>query len=109
MSRSTSPTADDLQALRERLDDVDRLLLETLRRRIDCCRNIADVKRRLGVPMMQPHRIDVVQNRAARYAAENDVDGDFLRRLYDLIIEETCRVEALVMGAVNSHANASDR
>jgi hypothetical protein len=25
------------------------------------------------------------------------VDGDFLKRLYDLLIEETCRVEDLVI------------
>ena len=47
--------------------------------------------------MMQPHRIDVVQRRAARYAEMNGLDRAFLRRLYDLIIEETCRIENLII------------
>ncbi len=88
----------DLEALRARLDAIDALLLEQLRDRIRCCLAIADYKSRHGVPMMQPQRIEVVQRRAARYGADNGIDGDFLRRLYDLIIAETCRVEALAMG-----------
>ena len=60
---------------------------------------IADVKRRDDVAMMQPHRIAVVQERAARYGAEHGIDGEFLRSLYDLIIAETCRVEDLIIGS----------
>jgi 4-amino-4-deoxychorismate mutase len=46
---------------------------------------------------MQPHRIAIVQQRAASYAAEHGIDADFLHRLYDLIIDETCRVEDVVI------------
>jgi chorismate mutase len=92
-------TSDDLERLRARLDDIDELLLDGVADRIRCCREIAAVKRSQRVPMMAPHRIAVVHERAARYGAEHGIDGDFLRRLYDLIIEETCRVETLAMGA----------
>jgi chorismate mutase len=88
----------ELERLRTELDGLDRDLLDTLRDRIRCCVRIAAVKRRHGVAMMQPHRIAIVQNRAAAYAAANDIDATFLERLYDLIIEETCRVEDLVIG-----------
>jgi chorismate mutase len=47
--------------------------------------------------MMQPHRIAIVQQRAASYAAEHGIDARFLHRLYELIIDETCRVEDLVI------------
>jgi chorismate mutase-like protein len=90
-------SADDLERLRSQLDALDEVLLDTVRDRILCCVRIADVKRRHGVPMMQPHRIAIVQERAASYAAEHGVDARFLHRLYDLIIEETCRVEDLVI------------
>jgi chorismate mutase-like protein len=89
--------AEDLERLRAQLDALDQVLLDTVRDRIRCCVGIADVKRRHGVPMMQPHRIAVVQERAASYAARHGIDAEFLRRLYDLIIEETCRVEDLVI------------
>ncbi len=86
-----------LEELRAKLDGIDARLLEQLRDRINCCLEIADHKRVHGVAMMQPHRIAFVQERAARYGAEHGIDGDFLRRLYDLIIAETCRVEDLAM------------
>ena len=89
--------AEDLERLRAQLDAIDLVLLDTLRDRLRCCVRIAEVKRRHDVPMMQPHRIGVVQRRAAAYAAEHGLDAGFLARLYDLIIEETCRVEDLVI------------
>jgi chorismate mutase-like protein len=88
---------EDLERLRAQLDALDRVLLDTVRDRIRCCVRIADVKRRHRVPMMQPHRIEIVQERAAAYAAEHGIDATFLRRLYDLIVDETCRVEDLVI------------
>jgi 4-amino-4-deoxychorismate mutase len=91
------PAAEDLEHLRAQLDALDLTLLDAVRDRIRCCVRIADVKRRDGVPMMQPHRIAHVQERAAAYAAENGVDATFLQRLYELIIDETCRVENQVM------------
>jgi 4-amino-4-deoxychorismate mutase len=96
--------ADDLERLRTTLDAIDERLLECLRERISCCVAIAEVKRRDDVAMMQPHRIAVVQERAARYGAEHGIDGEFLRSLYDLIIAETCRVEDLVIASVPSQA-----
>ena len=92
-----TPAAHGLEELRAKLDSIDARLLEQLRDRINCCLEIADHKRVHGVAMMQPQRIAFVQERAARYGAEHGIDGDFLRRLYDLIIAETCRVEDLAM------------
>ncbi|MEU2622613.1 peptide chain release factor N(5)-glutamine methyltransferase [Streptomyces sp. NPDC007157] len=98
-SMTTTSTAEaGLAGLRAELDQIDVRLLDTLRARIECCVQIAEHKREHAVPMMQPHRIGIVQERAARYGAEHGVDRTFLRRLYDLIIEETCRVEDLVIG-----------
>jgi chorismate mutase-like protein len=92
-----SAAADDLERLRAQLDALDQTLLDTVRDRIRICVRIAEVKRRDAVPMMQPHRIAIVQERAAAYAAEHDIDAGFLRRLYESIIDETCRVEDLVI------------
>jgi chorismate mutase len=89
--------AEDLESLRAQLDALDQVLLDTVRDRIRCCMRIADAKRRHGVPMMQPRRIAIVQHRAASYAAEHGIDPEFLHRLYRLMIDETCRVEDLVI------------
>jgi chorismate mutase-like protein len=87
-----------IEELRAELDRIDEEFRDRLRQRIECCVRIAHEKREHGVPMMQPHRIGVVQRNAARYAREHGIDPGFLSRLYDLVIEETCRVEDLVIG-----------
>lgn len=87
----------ELKDLRGKLDEIDKKLLQALSDRIDCCVRIAEYKRAHNVPMMQPHRIDVVQGRAADFAGKHGIDRAFIRRFYDLIIEETCRVESLVI------------
>jgi chorismate mutase-like protein len=89
-----------LEELRAELDRIDVRFLDVLRERIELCVRIAEHKREHGVPMMQPHRIGVVQQRAEAYGHEHGVDTDFLRNLYDLVIAETCRVEDLVIGNV---------
>ncbi|MFJ2783095.1 4-amino-4-deoxychorismate mutase CmlD [Streptomyces sp. NPDC093249] len=88
---------DELHRLRGELDTLDGTLLDTLRRRIDCGVRIARYKSRHGVPMMQPGRVSLVKERAARYAADHGLDETFLVNLYDAIITEMCRVEDLVM------------
>jgi chorismate mutase len=98
-SAGPDAAAGELERLRAQLDALDQVLLDTVRDRIRCCVRIAEVKRRNRVPMMQPHRIAIVQQRAASYAAEHGIDAQFLQRLYDLIVDETCRVEDLVIAA----------
>ncbi|MGJ7606993.1 chorismate mutase family protein [Variovorax sp. LT1R20] len=93
-----------LRSLRDELDGLDRTLLETVRRRLDCCCRIGLHKRDHAIPMMQPHRIGVVQERAAAFAAEHDVSPVFLRALYELIITETCRLEDEIIGAPSTSA-----
>ena len=88
----------DLDLLRTELGSVDERLLELLRDRLALCTEIARYKQQHGLPVMQPDRIAVAQQRAAAFGAEHGVDRDFLRRLYDLVIEEACRVEEAVLG-----------
>ncbi|MET3464720.1 MULTISPECIES: chorismate mutase family protein [unclassified Variovorax] len=87
-----------LQSLRAELDGLDRSLLETLRQRLDCCCRIGLHKRDHAIPMMQPQRIGVVQERAAAFAAEHGMNPEFLRTLYELVITETCRLEDEIIG-----------
>ncbi|MBW5481412.1 chorismate mutase family protein [Streptomyces bambusae] len=95
--KGTAQATAGIDELRARLDRIDERLLDELRARIEICVEIARVKKDQGIPMMQPHRIGLVQERAAAYGADHGIDLEFLRRLYDLVIEETCRVEDLVI------------
>lgn len=98
---------DMLETLRADLDRIDAEMLDALGARVAVCRSIAVYKRRHGVPMMQPHRIGVVQQRAARFAEANGLDLTFMKQLYDLIIGETCRIEDAIISPSNT-AERSD-
>ncbi|MGK5113675.1 MULTISPECIES: chorismate mutase [unclassified Geodermatophilus] len=88
----------ELAPLRIRLDSIDEALLDRLRERLECCRAIAAVKERHGLPMMQPDRIEFVRRRASRYATDHGLDAGFVERLYALILAEACRLESALMG-----------
>ena len=96
-SESSQHSDGGLESLRLRLDGIDEKLLDALRERIACCSQIAFYKREHTVPMMQPHRIAVVQERAARYARKHGLSAPFLHQVYELLIAETCRVEELII------------
>jgi 4-amino-4-deoxychorismate mutase len=103
MTSATGATvAEELEAMRAELDRIDERLLDTLRARLECCERIARHKREHGISMMQPHRIGIVQERAARYAEAHAMSAPFLRRLYDLVIAEACRLEDLVIASAAS-------
>ncbi|MFJ3927262.1 chorismate mutase family protein [Streptomyces sp. NPDC090022] len=99
--KGTAQATAGIDELRARLDRIDERLLGEVRARIEICVEIARVKKAQDIPMMQPHRIGLVQERAAAFGAEHGIDLGFLRRLYDLVIEETCRVEDLEMAAAS--------
>jgi chorismate mutase len=56
--------------------------------------------------MMQQQRIDIVQERAARFGRQHGIGLEFLRQLYAVIIDETCRVEdRLISGSAAGEAS----
>ncbi len=86
-----------LSSLREELDAVDRCLMDSIRDRIEICVRVAKVKREFEIPMMQPGRVGVVQERAREFARNSDLSEDFLTSVYTLLIAEACRVEDIVI------------
>ena len=90
---------EELNDLRKSLNSVDEEIVALLGKRIDICRTVAELKRHTGIPMMQPKRVDEVKARCAELALEHQVDPDFVRNLYGMIIGETCRVEDEIIEA----------
>ncbi len=84
---------------RRHLDKIDGALLELLGRRIDIGRQVAEYKRDNAVPVMQPSRVQQVLDRVAADAAAHQLNPEFVRSLYQLIIDEMCRVEDEIVNA----------
>lgn len=83
----------ELLAFRNRLNKIDARLIAMLGERYDICRAVAHHKRTAGIPMMQSARVDEVKERCAELGESHDVDPQFIRDLYTLIIDESCRIE----------------
>ena len=51
----------------------------------------------IRIAMMQPKRVDEVKDRCAKLGADYGLDGDFVRSLYTVIIDEACRLEDIII------------
>lgn len=86
MSASLSP-------LRAEIDALDAEIIDLLGRRFGVVRRVAVIKQREGLPAVLPDRVEAVRERAAELGQAQGLDPDFMRKLYQTIIDEACRVE----------------
>lgn len=97
----------ELDRLRAQLDKFDDELMQALRGRFAICERIAEHKRKHSIPVMQPSRVGVVHARVAAFAVKSGLDANFMRRLYNLIIEEACSLEKTRVAGANDAPAAS--
>ncbi|HEX3480438.1 MAG TPA: chorismate mutase [Kofleriaceae bacterium] len=90
---------EELDAFRSQLDELDAELVALVARRLQICDQVAALKRRNGIPMMQPGRVEQVKWRAIARGAELGLSEPFVEQLYALIIAEACRREDAIIGA----------
>ena len=82
-----------LVPFRRRIDELDDEIMRLLAERFAVVRQVAQVKRREGIPAVLPDRVEEVKARAARNADPIGLDPSFARRLYAIIIDEACALE----------------
>ena len=83
--------AASLAALRERIDRTDDELLALLARRMEIVREIGEMKRREGLPVLQTGRYGELLDRLTARAAGLGLHADFVRRFMQLVHEEAVR------------------
>ena len=88
-----------LCALRDRIDALDDRIIDLLAERIRVAHEVAACKRAHGIPARLPDRIQAVMERCARTGAAHGLDRDYVRALWAVIIEETCRIEERLLDA----------
>jgi 4-amino-4-deoxychorismate mutase len=87
----------DLAHFRRRIDTIDDRLLAVLGERFAVIREVAAYKAPRGIPAVIPERVAEVRERCAGEAPRHGLDPDVVRRLYDLLIGEACRLEEDLM------------
>ncbi len=83
----------ELDALRSEIDAIDEELVRALARRFEIVARVAEYKARTGIPMMQSSRVREVGERSAALAERHDLSPRMVRRVFDLLIEESCAFE----------------
>jgi len=94
-----TPPPRELGALRDRIDALDDRIVDLLAERLRIAHEVAACKRRHGIPARLPDRIHAVMERCALAGAAQALDPDYVRALWAVIIEETCRLEERLLDA----------
>lgn len=86
--------ADEVEAWRRRIDQIDSQLMGLLNSRSACAVEIGRLKRAAGLPVYSPEREAAILERVAR---ENPgpLDPTAIRRVFERIIDESRRLERL--------------
>lgn len=87
-----TPTEQDLAPWRDRIDALDRAILEMLNQRAVCANKIGHIKKKLGLPVYAPRREEEVLDNVMK-ANRGPLSNEALRRLFERVIDETRSLE----------------
>lgn len=82
-----------LKPYRARIDTLDKQIVALLRARYDVIEEVADLKIEHNIEAVLQYRVDEVRENAAKDAASQGLDEDFIRHLYAQLIEHSCNLE----------------
>lgn len=82
-----------LEEYRARIDRIDAELIDALARRFEVVHAVGQLKAREGLPVVQAQRAQAVMDRAAMMGQEKGLDPDFVRRLYQMMIDHAHTLE----------------
>lgn len=88
----SEPSEDDMTPWRERIDVLDRAMLQIMNERVKCANVIGAIKKKLGLPVYVPSREeDVLRNVVA--GNNGPLSDAAVRRLFERVIDETRSLE----------------
>jgi len=87
----------DIEDWRDAIDEIDAQLIALLNRRAHCAIEVGRIKRVRGIEIYQPAR-EVEVLRHVSSLNDGPLDEAAVRRLFERIIDESRRVERVVVG-----------
>ena len=86
------PTKADIKPWRDRIDEIDRVIVQLMNERSRCANVIGHIKKKLTIPVYAPRREEeVIQNVIT--TNEGPLPDAAVRRLFERIIDETRSLE----------------
>ncbi len=83
----------ELSRLRQKIDRIDKRLLESLAARLELARRIGQLKKSSDLPVLQPSRWDHVLEQVREFAREKEVAEEFLEDIFNRIHQESLRIQ----------------
>lgn len=75
---------EQIDKLRNRIDGIDRKILKLIEKRVDLAKNIGRIKKKNGLKISDSERErEVIEN----VLSSSNIDKDFLKKLFRLIIK----------------------
>ena len=97
-----SDISQQLSSLRNEIDSIDQGIVELLARRLEVCKEVADVKSQVDAAVIQPQRVREVLTTRRQWAINKNVDADFAEQIFRTLLAETHRIE-VATGATKLH------
>ena len=88
-----APVLHTLEDYRMKIRETDKQILSLIKERLAIGGQIADIKHGKGLPTIDPEAEKATMDSLTQFGAELSLDRSFSRRLGELLIEETVRVE----------------
>lgn len=83
-----------IETLRKDIDGCDDLIFEVLHQRFLYVTKIGIIKKKLNLPVVNKSRFnDIVNNKIDQYKNNPYLSEEFIRKVYDLIHEESCKIQ----------------
>lgn len=89
---------EELLAMRREIDDLDQALVDVLAKRYDVVRRVGEFKTEHNMDAVQPIRAQAVKDRAIDLGEASGLDREFMRKLYDLVIDHAHDMEHEILG-----------
>lgn len=86
------PSEADLQPWRDRIDEIDRVILQLMNERSRCANAIGHIKKKLDLPVYAPRREEEVIRNVLN-VNKGPLPNDAVRRIFERVIDETRSLE----------------
>ena len=93
----TTAVPREIQHFRQEIDAIDMAIVTLLAKRVRIAHEVARIKQRHRLSARLPDRIEAVLSQNAATAVDLGLDPDAVRRIWSVIIEETCRIEESIL------------
>ncbi len=95
--REKAQSTENLNILRQQIDQLDNDLIEILNKRMRVCREIGQYKKEHRMQVVQIGRYDDILKSRIKLAEEMDMSGDFMKTVLQAIHEESVRQQVEII------------